>query len=103
MGASVSWERRRTCEWRYWAVSKHLVRDAFFVLYFSKKGRREVEKNALVWLGSIYYPVCAPVHGPPGLYPRGSMGKSVLLLHRSHFRKKDHDFEEIMVVEVVSP
>ena len=27
----------------------------FFCAVFFQKGRREVEKNALVWLGSIYY------------------------------------------------
>ena len=94
MGASVSWERRRTCEWRYWAVSKHLVRDASFVLYFFQKGRREVEKNALVWLGSIYYRSVhlSTVHQD---YIPGDQWVRASFYYIGHISgKKDHDLEE---------
>ena len=75
----------------------------FFCAVFFQKGRREVEKNALVWLGSIYYRSVhlSTVHQD---YIPGDQWLRASFYYIGHISgKKDHDLEEIMVVEVVSP
>ena len=65
-----------------------------------ERGREECARMA----GQCLLPVCAPVHGPPGLYPRAQWVRASFYYIGHISGKKDHDLEEIMVVvEVVSP
>ena len=60
----------------------------FFCAVCFQKSGREIEQDALIWMGGIYYRPVYLARGLPGPCPREPVDKNGLPPHRSHFRKE---------------